>query len=140
MKELKSKFVSYMRECSSVNTRQLIKSTIGSIVVDNDSVALNLKEGIAVGRKFKEYIREPLTELTITLFLHEVYKDSERHKIKCWFRQDGSEKLLPVSISDKKVGEVFGESAEKMVGKPFDVTVKVNEDCQIRKVTKLTAC
>ena len=69
-----------------------------------------------------------------------MYKDSERHKIKCWFGQDGSEKFLPVTVPDKKIGEVFGESAEKMVGKPFDVTVKVNEDCQIRKVTKLTAC
>lgn len=140
MKILKNQFVDYMCKNNSVNARQLLKSTIKSIIVDNENVTVNLKEGVAIGRKFKEYVREPLTDVTITLFLYEVYKDLEKHKVKCWFSQEESEKLLPVSIPVQKVGEVFGENIEEMVGKLFDVTVKVNEDCQIRKVTKLAVC
>lgn len=140
LKLLKNQFSEYMAQCDSVNAKQLIRSVIDSITVGNEEITVNLKEGISVGRKFKEYVKEPLTEVTITLFLHNFYMDSMRHKLKCWFGKQGSDKLLPVSISAQKAGEIFGNDIDKMVGKFFDVSVKINSESRIRKVVKLKAC
>lgn len=140
LKQLKSQFSEYMAQCDSVNAKQLIRSVIDSVKVGNEEVTVTLKEGISVGRKFKEYVKEPLRDYTITLFLHDFYMDSMRHKLKCWFGEPGCDKLLPVVIPIQKVGKVFGNDVEKMVGKFFDVSVKINADNQIRKVVKLEAC
>lgn len=140
LKQLKSQFSEYMAQCDSVNAKQLIRSIIDSVKVGNNEITVTLKEGISVGRKFKEYVKEPLTDYTITLFLHDFYIDSMRHKLKCWFGEQGCDKLLPVSIPVQKVEKVFGNDVEKMVGKFFDVSVKINADNQIRKVIKLEAC
>lgn len=140
LKSLKSQFSEYMAQCDSVNAKQLIRSVIDSVKVGNEEVTVTLKEGISVGRKFKEYVKEPLRDYTITLFLHDFYMDTMRHKLKCWFGEQGCDKLLPVVIPIQKVGKVFGNDVEKMVGKFFDVSVKINADNQIRKVVKLEAC